>query len=34
MKLTFRQGIYIRGSFTGVNEFKKCYQPRTNLVKD
>jgi hypothetical protein len=24
----------IRGLYKGVNEFKKVYQPRTNLVKD
>jgi hypothetical protein len=24
----------IRDLYRGINEFKKCYQPRTNLVKD
>jgi hypothetical protein len=24
----------IRGLYRGINEFKKAYQPRTNLVKD
>jgi hypothetical protein len=25
---------YIRDLYRGINEFKKGYQPRTNLVKD
>jgi len=28
------QNRKIRGPFRDINEFKKCYQPRTNLVKD
>jgi hypothetical protein len=24
----------VRGLYGGINEFKKCYQPRNNLVKD
>jgi hypothetical protein len=24
----------IRDLYRGINEFKNCYQPRTNLVKD
>lgn len=28
------QNRNIKVSFRGINEFKKGYQPRTNLVKD